>query len=48
MKRLWYELGWSSLDDARQINTTTKKHLTKDEQRQKRKVARASRKRNRK
>ena len=47
MQRQWTDLKWTSLENKDQVNTTTKKHLTKDESRAKRKVARASRKRNR-
>lgn len=47
MIRPWYALGWSSLSGSNQVNVMTKKHMTKDESKQKRKVARASRKHNR-
>lgn len=47
MIRPWTKLNWSSLTQDDQVNVFTKKHLTKDESRRKRKAARASRKRNR-
>lgn len=47
MTKQWHELGWSSLNDPRQINMVTKKHISKEDSKRRRKVARASRKRNR-
>jgi len=47
MVRSWKELNWSSLTQRDQVNVITKKHLTKEESKRKRKAARVSRKRNR-